>query len=214
MIFFLIVEDSKTVSYYIQMVRPWVWPLLVVVLSESAQAFISPLSLFSPSTAARRACLTPRISIADKQTTTTRIATPAPFTGDFTKPASIPEEGIKAAVEVMRSGRLFRYAATSPEESQVSAVELEFAQLVQSKYAVGVNSCGSAIMLALKAVGVQAGDKVLTNAFTFTAVPSALPAVCLVSNRDVARCTSFPPRTPLSYILPPFFCRCHRQTKC
>ena len=39
---------------------------------------------------------------------------------------------------------------------------------------VSLNSCGSALFLALKCAGVRPGDKVLTNAFTFTAVPSAI----------------------------------------
>eukprot|EP00966_Prymnesium_polylepis_P128301 2967335-Prymnesium_polylepis.1 len=84
---------------------------------------------------------------------------------------SIPEEGIRNAVEVMESGRLFRYCAT---ESQVAAAEAEFAQLVEQKYALGVNSCSSAIMLALLVVGVQPGDEVITNGFTFTALPSTI----------------------------------------
>jgi len=37
-----------------------------------------------------------------------------------------------------------------------------------------MNSCGSCIFTALEAIGVQPGDKVLSNAFTFTAVPSAI----------------------------------------
>lgn len=51
---------------------------------------------------------------------------PEPFAKDFSKPMSIPEEGIDAAVDVMRSGRLFRYCAT---ESQVSAAEREFSDM-------------------------------------------------------------------------------------
>ena len=39
---------------------------------------------------------------------------------------------------------------------------------------MALNSCGSALFLALLCAGVQPGDKVLTNAFTFTAVPSAI----------------------------------------
>jgi len=39
---------------------------------------------------------------------------------------------------------------------------------------VAVNSCGSAIFIALKCAGVGPGTKVLSNAFTFTAVPSAI----------------------------------------
>jgi len=96
---------------------------------------------------------------------------PAPFTKDFSKPMAVPEEGIEAAVEVMRSGRLFRYCAT---ESQVAHAEKEFAEMVDQKYALGVNSCSSAIMIALMVVGVEAGIKVLTNGFTFTALPSTI----------------------------------------
>jgi len=99
---------------------------------------------------------------------------PAPFQKDFSRPMAIPEEGIAAAVEVMRSGRLFRYCATSAETSQVAQAEKEFAEMVNQKYALGVNSCSSAIMLALMAVGVEPGDEVITNGFTFTALPSTI----------------------------------------
>merc|ERR1712167_230766 len=99
---------------------------------------------------------------------------PEPFLKDFTRPMSIPEEGIQAAVEVMRGGRLFRYCATSAETSHVAQAEKEFAAMVNQKYALGVNSCSSAIMLALMAVGVDPGDQVITNGFTFTALPSTI----------------------------------------
>jgi dTDP-4-amino-4,6-dideoxygalactose transaminase len=102
------------------------------------------------------------------------IKAPPAFTKDFTRPMSIPEEGIAAAVDVMRSGRLFRYCATSAETSQVAMAEKEFAEMVNQKYALGVNSCSSAIMLALMAVGVTPGDQVITNGFTFTALPSTI----------------------------------------
>jgi len=107
----------------------------------------------------------------DITTTPGSMAKPTKFLKDFSKPMSIPEEGIRNAVEVMESGRLFRYCAT---ESQVAAAEAEFAQLVEQKYALGVNSCSSAIMLALLVVGVQPGDEVITNGFTFTALPSTI----------------------------------------
>jgi len=42
------------------------------------------------------------------------------------------------------------------------------------KYCVGFNSCGSALFIALKCVGVEPSDSVLCNAFSFTAVPSAI----------------------------------------
>lgn len=99
---------------------------------------------------------------------------PETFVKDFTRPISIPDEGIEAAVEVLRSGRLFRYSSESAEASQVALAEREFADFTRARYAVGVNSCSSAILLALLGAGVQTGDGVLTNAFTFTAVTSTV----------------------------------------
>ena len=57
---------------------------------------------------------------------------------------------------------------------QVSYAESEFAAYTGHKYCVGLNSCGSAIFLALYAAGVKEGDTVLSNALTFNAVPSAI----------------------------------------
>ena len=84
----------------------------------------------------------------------------------------VPAEGIEAAVRVMESGRLFRYSAASADTSEVSNAEAEFAEMAGAKYAIAVNSCTSAIMLTLLGAGVEAGDEVLTNGFTFTALPS------------------------------------------
>lgn len=86
----------------------------------------------------------------------------------------IPTEGIDEAVELMKAGTLYRYNVKSKEESVVSLCEKEIGEYTGHKYVVSLNSCGSALFLALKAAGVQPGDKVLTNAFTFTAVPSAI----------------------------------------
>ena len=101
---------------------------------------------------------------------------------------AIPEEGIEAAVEVMRSGRLFRYCAPSAETSHVAMAEKEFAELVGMQYAVGVNSCSSAILLMMVTAGVRPGDAVLTNGFTFTALPSTIMRLnarpVLVETRD------------------------------
>ena len=99
---------------------------------------------------------------------------PEKFTKDFSKPMSIPREGIEAAMRVMESGRVFRYCATSAETSEVAKAEDEFAEMVGQKYAIGVNSCSSAIFIAMLATGVEQGDKVLTNGFTFTALPSCI----------------------------------------
>jgi dTDP-4-amino-4,6-dideoxygalactose transaminase len=56
----------------------------------------------------------------------------------------------------------------------VSYTESEFAAYTGHKYCVGLNSCGSAIFLALWAAGVRQGDVVLSNSLTFNAVPSAI----------------------------------------
>jgi len=114
-------------------------------------------------------------NVANEGGSQTRVPTkPVAFMKDFSKPMSIPEEGIQAAVEVMRSGRLFRYSATSSETSQVANAEKAFAEAMESKYAIAVNSCSSAILLSLLAAGVGQDDKVATNGFTFTALPSTI----------------------------------------
>ena len=55
-----------------------------------------------------------------------------------------------------------------------SKCEVEIAEYTGHKYCVALNSCGSAIMLMMKCAGLQPGDEVLSNAFTFGAVPSAI----------------------------------------
>ncbi|KAH8072706.1 aminotransferase [Aureococcus anophagefferens] len=93
-------------------------------------------------------------------------------------PDPVPAAGVAAAARCMESGRLFRrgaaYNVASKEESEVSQVEDEFAAFTGHNFALGLNSCGSAIFLMLKCAGAEHGDKVLTNGFTFTAVPSAI----------------------------------------
>lgn len=101
---------------------------------------------------------------------------------------AIPEEGIEAANRIMRSGRLFRYSAVDADSSEVSQAEKEFATMVKQKYAVGVNSCSSAILLAMITCGVEQGDQVITNGFTFTALPSTI--MRLNAEPVLVECTS------------------------
>lgn len=89
-------------------------------------------------------------------------------------PDPIPEEGRIRATEIMETGRLYRYNADCAETCEVSAVEKDLCEYTGHKYCVAVNSCGSAIFMAMKVAGLQYGDKVLSNAFTFQAVPSAI----------------------------------------
>lgn len=99
------------------------------------------------------------------------------FKGSFTQQEPIPEAGIEAAVAVMRSGRLHRYNTVAGETAQTVLLEQEFAASVGSKYCLAVASGGYAMATALRAVGVKAGDNVLTNAFTLAPVPGAIAAV-------------------------------------
>jgi dTDP-4-amino-4,6-dideoxygalactose transaminase len=99
------------------------------------------------------------------------------FKGSFTQQEPIPEEGIEAAVAVMRSGRLHRYNTAAGELAETALLEQEFAAQVGAKYCLAVASGGYAMATALRAVGVKAGDRVLTNAFTLAPVPGAIAAV-------------------------------------
>lgn len=110
------------------------------------------------------------------------------FTKPFSTPDPIPEKGIENANAIMESGHLFRYnpldmAENRREEedssveklySEVALLEQEFCDYTGHRYGIAVNSCGSAMFLAMKAAGVEHGDRVFTNAFTFTAVPSSI----------------------------------------
>lgn len=93
---------------------------------------------------------------------------------DIKTPDPVPQSGIDEAVELMSSGRMYRYNVKDAASSTVSKCEAEVAAYTGHKYCVALNSCGSAIMLMMKCAGLEAGDEVLSNAFTFGAVPSAI----------------------------------------
>jgi len=93
---------------------------------------------------------------------------------DLGRPPEIPESANAAAAALIASGRLHRYAEAGGDGGVVAELEREFAGLLGRRYAVAVNSCGSALFLALKAAGVRPGDPVLLNAFTLGPVPGAL----------------------------------------
>lgn len=99
------------------------------------------------------------------------------FSGSFTQQEPIPEDGIAAAVEVMRTGRLHRYNLVPGEDSQSSHLEREFAAYQGSRFCLACASGGAALQIALRAVGVGQGEAVLTNAFTLAPVPGAIHAV-------------------------------------
>ena len=99
------------------------------------------------------------------------------FEGSFTQQEPIPEAGIEAAIAVLRHGRLHRYNTAAGEVAEAALLEEEFADLIGAKYCLAVASGGYALGCALRAVGVVAGDAVLTNAFTLAPVPGAIAAV-------------------------------------
>ena len=99
------------------------------------------------------------------------------FKGSFTQQEPIPEDGIAAALEVMRSGRLHRYNLVGDEVGEVGLLEREFADYTGARYALAVASGGYAMATALRAIGVKPGDKILTNAFTLAPVPGAIASV-------------------------------------
>jgi dTDP-4-amino-4,6-dideoxygalactose transaminase len=99
------------------------------------------------------------------------------FTGNFTQQDPIPEEAIAAAVAVMQGGRLHRYNTAEGEIADTALLEQEFAAFTGARYCIAVASGGYAIATALRAAGVQPGDRVLPNAFTLAPVPGSIAAL-------------------------------------
>ena len=73
----------------------------------------------------------------------------------------------KAVFQVLESGRFIL-------GEEVKAFEEEFAAYCQTRYAVAVNSGTSALHLSLLAMGVGAGDEVITTPLTFVATVAAI----------------------------------------
>ncbi len=99
------------------------------------------------------------------------------FTGSFTQQESMPQASITAALEVLNHGRLHRYNLAAGELGEAALLEQEFAALTGARYALAVTSGGYAIGCALRAIGVGAGDAVLSNGFTLAPVPGAIASV-------------------------------------
>ena len=99
------------------------------------------------------------------------------FTKPFTQQEAIPEEGIERAIEILRSGRLHRYNVAAGEIAEASLLEQEYAAYQGVKYCIATASGGQAIQLGLRVCGVNAGDKVLANAYTLAPVPGAIHSI-------------------------------------
>jgi dTDP-4-amino-4,6-dideoxygalactose transaminase len=69
--------------------------------------------------------------------------------------------------DTLKGPHLFRYY--NPRPSKVAAAEQAFAELLGVKHVLAVNSCTSALIAALRGLGVGAGDEVIVPAYTFFA---------------------------------------------
>jgi len=94
---------------------------------------------------------------------------------------AVEQKGIDMAVELMKTGWLNRYqpVGTCKEDKEVMCYLLEaeraLAKYIGMKWCIGLNSGASAIYLAMKCSGLcEHGAPVLTNSFTFNAVPASI----------------------------------------
>jgi dTDP-4-amino-4,6-dideoxygalactose transaminase len=81
----------------------------------------------------------------------------------------VGEEEKRAVLEVLESGQL-------AQGSRTEAFERAFAAYIGTTHAVAVNSGTAALIVALQAAGVGAGDEVITSPFSFIATATSIIA--------------------------------------
>lgn len=94
----------------------------------------------------------------------------------------IPQFRLDRQTEIIKSGlqAAFNRVLESGQfvlGSEVDQFENKFSRFIGSKHSIGVTSGTDALILALKANSVHAGDLVLTSPFTFFATASAILAI-------------------------------------
>ncbi len=77
---------------------------------------------------------------------------------------------------MLKSRYLFRYYGPKEMPSKVKALEERYAGYLGVKHCLAVNSCTSALIASLIAVGVEPGDEVIVPAYTFFASCAAVVA--------------------------------------
>ena len=101
---------------------------------------------------------------------------PRRFEKSFTQQEPLPEAAVERVSEILRSGRLHRYNVVPGESPEATLLEEEYAAWQGTKYCLATTSGGQALQIALRAVGVKPGSKVLANAYTLAPVPGAIHA--------------------------------------
>jgi 8-amino-3,8-dideoxy-alpha-D-manno-octulosonate transaminase len=81
---------------------------------------------------------------------------------------------VEANADQLKGPHLFRYY--NPRSSKVAAAEKAFAEFIGVKHVLAVNSCTSALVCALRALGIGSGDEVIVPAYTFFASASVIGA--------------------------------------
>jgi len=94
----------------------------------------------------------------------TKVPTVAPVRDTFLPFArpDVDDDEIREVTEAILSG----WVTTGPKTKEF---ERQFAAAVGAKHAIALNSCTAALHLSLEAVGVRAGDEVITTPYTFAA---------------------------------------------
>jgi len=88
----------------------------------------------------------------------------------------IGEEEKAAVMQVLDDKYLFRYYGPSNVESKVKLFEEEFSVKIGVKHTLAVNSCTSALICSLVALGIGPGDEVIIPGYTFFASCTAVLA--------------------------------------
>jgi 8-amino-3,8-dideoxy-alpha-D-manno-octulosonate transaminase len=81
----------------------------------------------------------------------------------------IGEEEKSAVMQVLDDKYLFRYYGPADVESKVRLFEKEFAEKIGVKHSLATNSCTSALICSLIALGIGPGDEVIVPGYTFFA---------------------------------------------
>ncbi len=88
----------------------------------------------------------------------------------------IGEEEKNAVMQVLDDKYLFRYYGPSDIESKVKLFEEEMSSKIGVKHTLATNSCTSALISSLVAMGIGPGDEVIVPGYTFFASAAAIIA--------------------------------------